>query len=218
MRSRSGPLKRGHVAIDGDGRTFAGVPTVAQVAAGAGVHRGDEDEAGRERRRGHGARDRHLAGFERLAEDFQAAAMELRQLVQEEDAVVGEADLPGCRRIAASHHAGIGNRVMGIAEGPRRQQGLIRLEPAKGTVDTRRLQALGGTERRHDRRQPSGQHRLAGARAPDHQDIMSASCRNNQGTLGELLAAHVAEIDVVVIELLEQRLHLGSHRFGVQLS
>ena len=42
------------------------------------------------------------AVFERLAQDFERAAVELRQLVEEQHAVVGEADLAGPRHAAAA--------------------------------------------------------------------------------------------------------------------
>ena len=67
----------------------------AEVPAGAGVHGTHEHEGCRV---GHahgspGYRDHPV--LQRLAEHLQDAPFELRKLVQEEHAVVGEADLPG---------------------------------------------------------------------------------------------------------------------------
>ena len=49
-----------------------------------------------------------------------------------------------------------------------------------------------------------GQHRLAGAGAADHQNVVAAGGRDHQRSLGELLAAHVGEIHVVAVEAIER--------------
>ena len=74
--------------LDGDRRTLALVLRVAHVPARARVHRRHQDEARRERGRRHGPRDGDPPLFERLPEHLQAAAVELRQLVEEQNAVV----------------------------------------------------------------------------------------------------------------------------------
>ena len=89
----------------------------------------------------------------------------------------------------------------GERNGRRRQQRLVRLQPAHGAVDARRLQALGRRQRRQDRRQPLGQHRLAGPGRADHQDVVAPAGGDHEGALGELLAAHVGEVDVVAVQL-----------------
>ena len=73
-----------------------------------------------------GAADRHAALFERLAQHFQAAAVELGQLVEEQDAVVGERDLARLRDGAAADHAGVADRVVRAAERPRAEQRFAR--------------------------------------------------------------------------------------------
>ena len=50
--------------------------------------------------------------LQRLAQHFQAAAMELGQLVEEQHAVVGQADLARGRRAAAADHAGVADGVV----------------------------------------------------------------------------------------------------------
>ncbi len=101
-----------HVAFDLQRVAFAGVAGVAEVAAGARVHGGDQHEAGGKGGGVEGTRDGDRALLERLPEDFQAAAIELGQLVEEEDAVVGERDFAGRGRAAAADHAGIADGVM----------------------------------------------------------------------------------------------------------
>ena len=72
------------------------------IAARAGIHGGDEDEVGGESRAAEGPADGHLAFLERLAEDLERLAIELGHLVEEEHALVGQADLAGLRRAAAA--------------------------------------------------------------------------------------------------------------------
>ena len=54
---------------------------VGHLAVGRRVHRGDEHELGGERHRACGAADGDMAFFERLAQGFQHAALELGQLI-----------------------------------------------------------------------------------------------------------------------------------------
>ena len=72
-------------------------------------------------------RDRHRAVFQRLAEHFQRAAVELGQLVEKQHAVVRQADLARRGRRAAADQAGVADRVVRRAIGPRGQQRLARL-------------------------------------------------------------------------------------------
>ena len=65
------------------------------------------------------AHDRDVAVLERLAQRLQARPGELRQLVEEQDAVVGERRLARLRRVRAADQAGGGDRVVRRAERPR---------------------------------------------------------------------------------------------------
>ena len=56
---------------------------IVAIAAGTGVHGGDEDEVGRERRGAQRAGDRHAAVLHRLSQDFQRATIELGEFIQE---------------------------------------------------------------------------------------------------------------------------------------
>ena len=71
---------------------------VAQVAAVARIHRGDELEARRKIGLARGARNGDASRLERLAQHLEDVAAEFRQLVEEEYAVVRERDLAGARR------------------------------------------------------------------------------------------------------------------------
>ena len=76
----------------------AGAARVAQEAARAGVHGGDQLELGRVADGAPGPGEDHVPLLERLAERLEHVAPELGQLVEEEDAPVGERDLAGARR------------------------------------------------------------------------------------------------------------------------
>src|SRR5438477_12002965 len=98
-------------------RRAATTPRVMpQISALARIHRGDELEARREIRLVRRTRDRDAARFERLAQHLEHRAVELRQLVEEEDAMVRERDLPRPRRRAAADERHGGGRVMRRAE------------------------------------------------------------------------------------------------------
>jgi hypothetical protein len=93
---------------------------VASVAARARIHRAHDERSRGERRLCLRPRDRDDAIFERLAERLERAAPELRELVEEEDAVVGEADLAGSWRVSASNEPDLADRVMRRAKGATR--------------------------------------------------------------------------------------------------
>ncbi len=61
--------------------------------------------------------------------------------------------------------------------------------------DHRHFEQFGGRQRRQDRRQPRRQHRLAGARRSDHQEVVAAGRRDLERALGALLALDVGEIE-----------------------
>jgi hypothetical protein len=52
-----------------------------------------------------------------LAQRLQDVTVEVGQLVEEEDAVMGEADLPRTRDVAAADEARVGDGVVGRTEG-----------------------------------------------------------------------------------------------------
>jgi hypothetical protein len=68
---------------------------------------GDQDELSRGGCASERSTDRHLAVFKWLAQDFERLAIERGHLVQEQHALVGEADLPRLRRGPAADQAGV---------------------------------------------------------------------------------------------------------------
>jgi hypothetical protein len=113
------------------------------VTAWTGVHGCHHHEAGGKCGGAEGTRDGDRALLERLAQDFQAAAVELGQLIEEQHAVMCQRYFARRRRAAAADHASIRDRVMRRPKGSCGQERLIGLETAQGAVDARCLQALG---------------------------------------------------------------------------
>ena len=66
--------------------------------------------------------DRHASVLQRLAERLDRRALELRELVHEQDPAVGERGLPRPRRVTAPDETGGRDRVVRRAERPRRDQ------------------------------------------------------------------------------------------------
>ena len=117
MRSARAPLSCRLVALHRERRAGAlGVGLAAP--AGAGVRRGDEHEAAGQALPGAGPGDRHPAGLQRRPQRLERVAPELAELVEEEDAAVGQGRLARPRRVAAADQAGGADRVVRRAERP----------------------------------------------------------------------------------------------------
>lgn len=106
-------------AIGGDlsGATGTGMVGVAVVAAGAGVHSGDEDEVGGIGGMLVGAGKGDLPVFKGLAEGFKNIARIFGQLVKEENAAMGKGDFAGLKPVAATENSSGAGGVMRGAEG-----------------------------------------------------------------------------------------------------
>jgi len=75
----------------------AGEPWLIGFAAAARVHRRDQHETRWIGDAVIGARDRHLAAFERLAQRIERLRLEFREFVKEQHAVMGERHFAGAR-------------------------------------------------------------------------------------------------------------------------
>jgi hypothetical protein len=83
--------------------------------------------------------------------------------------------------------------MMGAAERPAARQ-LAAGKLAGDRGDHADVEHLLGVHRRQDRRQAARQHRLAGARRADEQQVMAAGRGHFERPLGRLLALDVAEV------------------------
>ena len=100
-------------------------------------------------------RDGDDAVFQRLAQDLQGIALELRKLIQEEDAVMGETDLARAGNGAATDEGGVRERVVRSAEGARCDQRSIGREKAGDPIQLGRFQRFADGHGRQNRRQPA---------------------------------------------------------------
>ena len=167
---------------------------LAGHAAAAGIHRGDQLEARREGDAVVGAGDHRLAALERLAERIEHLRRELGQLVEKQDAVVGERGLAGPGADAAADHRRHRGGMVRRAEraGATVRRPFVELAGDRG--DHRHFEQLARRERRQDRGQPARQHRLAGAGRADHQQVVAAGGGDLERALGGLLALDVGEV------------------------
>ncbi len=153
---------RAGVAVRQTRGARAGAVRVARHPARARVHRGDELEPGGEPCRPADAGDRDVAVLERLAERLQDVPRELRQLVEEQDAVGRERDLAGRHARTATDHRGVGQRVMGCSH---RRPATKPLDPLPRRPPRRRSS-------------PRGPRRRRGAAADAGSSWPEASCRS----------------------------------------
>ena len=121
----------------------ASVGAVAVVPARTRVHGPHQEEAGGKALGAPDPGHQHRPVLQRLAQSLQGVAPELGELVQEEHAVVGQADLTGAQRDPAAHQPRVAHRVVGCPEGTAREQRPPRRKAAGHRVDPRRLEGLG---------------------------------------------------------------------------
>ena len=175
-------------------RAATGPHLVAEVAARARVHRANQHEPRRECNGSHGARDPHRAFLERLAQHFQDVPAELRHLVEEEHALVRQADLTRPRRLTAADERDIGDRVVRRAKRPFGHEPGAAGEEAGDRMDRRDLERLLERQRRQHPGHAPRHHRLSGAGRPHHQGVVPAGRRDLERAPRERLSVHVREI------------------------
>ncbi len=140
------------------------------------------------------ARDRHEPVFKRLAQALERRARELAQLVQEQDAAVGEARLAGTRARAAADDR---RRRGGVMRRPKRRQLDERLscrQHACDRVDPRHLERLVARQRREDPGEPAREHRFPGSRRAGEQQVVPSGRSDLERAASPLLAADVTEV------------------------
>jgi hypothetical protein len=94
------------IARDLIGRAAASRRRMAEITAGAGVHRRHQLEARRKSGPPRRARNGDVAGFQRLAQRLEHAAVEFRQFVEKQHTVVRQRDFTGLRHRSAPHQSG----------------------------------------------------------------------------------------------------------------
>ena len=146
--------------------------------AGARVRAADEHEARGEHEARALTRDADHALLERLAERVERDRRELAELVEEQDAAVGEGDLPGTGPDGAA--ADERGRARGVVRGAERAgDGEAIGRPATGDGgDAGDLDGFVGVERGQDRGESAGEHRLAAAGRTGEEQVVGAGGRD----------------------------------------
>ncbi len=154
----------------------------------------DQLHPGRIAHVGVGAGHHDLAGLQRLAQAVQRLGRELRQLVQEQHAVVGQGDLAGLG-LAGRRRSGppCWPSGAGCGTGRARVRAPLAIRPGH-RVHHRGLEQLARRQRRQQAGQALRQHRLARARRADEQQVVAAGRGDLQRALGVLLALDVAQV------------------------
>ena len=182
------------------------------ISARAGIHRGYEHEVGRIFDRVFRPRYGHASFLHRLAQRFDQRAAELGQLVEKQNSVMREGYLSRLGRASAADQRDARGQVVRGSERALSDQSAACSDASGHRVDFRRLERLVERHRRHDRRQPPGEHRFARARRTDHQHVVASGRGDFERSLGDPLSLDVAEIGFVGFVLLpEKRLRIGLH-------
>jgi len=160
-----------------------------------------------------GAGNDCFSGLQRLAQGIEHLGGEFRQFVEKQDTIVSQRHFPRPRPDAAADEGRHGGGMVRGAERARgRQFAVGKFAGDRG--DHRHVEKFPGQKRRQDRGQAAGQHRLAGAGRPDHQEVVAPGGGDFQRPLGRFLAldlAHVATCMRVGANAgLRPRQHLGA--------
>ena len=163
------------------------------------VHRGDQLEASRKARRPADTGDRDVAILEGLAQRLEDVSRKFGQLVEEQDAVVGQGHLARRHSRSAADHRSVGKRVV------RRSHRCASAEAPDRTLAGNRRHDCGGeglpiVERRQESRNGSREECLAGPRrtgeeqavATGEGDLERPPCLELAADLGEV--RHVSQI------------------------
>ncbi len=204
-----------HIPLDLDGGAFAAADVRAVIAAGAGVHGGDHNEVGGKPQRALGAGDGDGAFFEGLADHFEDVALELGEFVEEEDAVMGQAEFAGARVRAAADERRAGGGVVRGADGARGDEGLPFGQEADGGIDARGFEGFGQGQRREDGGHALGEHGFACAGRADHHDVVASGGGDGEGAFDAFLSFDIRKIDVVGGGLIKQRLDIQRGGFDL---
>ena len=140
------------------------------------------------------ARDRDHAVLERLAEGFQDRAWKLGQLVEQENAAVGERDLARARPRSASDHGRSRRTVMRRPKRRHGDEGTLGWQEPAHRMDASHLERLRPPERWEDSGEPPGEHRLPRPGRTGQKKVVISRGRDLERATSPFLAAHVREI------------------------
>jgi len=167
---------------------------VSGESTGTRVHGTDEHEPGRENSDAGGTSDANDAFLEGLSQDLQRQATKLGHLVEEEYAVVGEADLARPRFRPTPDQCHIRRRVMRGAKRPRREQTAVVLNQTDDGVNGRGLDRFIEGRSGEESRQPFHHHGLPGARRPNQKQVVTTRGRDFERTTCKTLPLDIGHV------------------------
>ena len=182
------------VARDSLRRTHAFRTRVAAGAAGTEVHRRNQREPSREHRAAGDPGDADDPILERLTEGLENRAVKLGELVEKQNAAVGEARLAGTRAGASSDDRGRRRAVVRSTERWVRDERPSRRKQSRHRVDPCHLERLVDRESRKDPGKTAGEHRLACPRRTGEQEIVPPGRRDLECAPCAFLSANVCEV------------------------
>ena len=124
-----------------------------------------------------------------------------------------ERDLAGTRHTAAADHRDHRRRVVRAAERALLHKAAALRQKTRDAVDFRDLERLLAREARQDGTQTACEHRLAGPRHADHQQVVTARRRNLERPFCLELPLHIGEVIAEYRPLLCLRRHSRRKRF-----
>lgn len=186
------------VALDCGRRAVTGAMRVRGVAAGAGIARCNQQDAGWEAGAFLGALNADFVFFERLAQALESGARELGEFVEEEHTPMCAREFTRPKRTPAAEECLGRGRVVRCAEGCLR--GKSRNRTVQG-LEAGELECLLLVERRKQARDFAGEQALSGAWGPLQQERVP-SRRSEDGSLAcMLLTADFVELGGSLMDL-----------------
>ena len=183
---------RASLDLAGGASAFSGL--VSGESTGTRVHGADQHEPGRENSDAGGVSDANNAFLEGLSQNLQRPATKLGYLVQEEYAVVSEADLTRPRFHPTPDQRHIGRRVMRGAERPRREQPAVVLNQTDDGMNGRGLDRFIEGRGGEESRQPLHHHGLPGARRPNQEQVVTTRGRDFKRTTCKTLPLDIGHV------------------------
>ena len=140
-----------------------------------------------------GSRDNNLTGFKRLTKAVEHLRRELREFVEEKNAIMGQRNLAWLDPRATTDQGGHARRMMRRSIGPRPGEFTLR-DQAGNRMHHGGLEKLLCGKGRQQAGQPARHHRLSRSRGSAQKEIVPPGCSDLQCAFGLFLASHVAKI------------------------
>ena len=156
------------------------------------------------------------AAFHGLAQGFQGTALIFRQLIQEQNAQMGQRHLAGSCFVAAADQRGQRGRMVRVAVGPFADQATA-VEQTGQAVDHTGFQSFGGVQGRQQARQTGRQHRFTGTGGAHHEQVMATGGGYLQGPLGAFLALDIGQVQVAFNGRRRLRLRRAQHLGALEM-